>query len=227
MTPAFWPVLARGTMPAVEHVEALKLIQPKTLIDVGANKGQFSVVARHLFPELQIHAFEPLESERGRAESVLSEPAKTYPIALDDKKGTANFFVTSRQDSSSLLTPGLGQKAAYGVGLSSQITVSVARLDEFFQPWNLAPPVLLKLDVQGAELRVLRGAQGALQFIDGILCEVSFVELYKSQSRMEEIVAFLSDADFTLRGVFNLSWTKKFGPTQADFLFLARRAQDP
>jgi hypothetical protein len=49
-TPAFWPALARGVMPAVEHIEALKLISPKTLIDVGANEGQFSIVARHLFP---------------------------------------------------------------------------------------------------------------------------------------------------------------------------------
>jgi FkbM family methyltransferase len=210
-------------MPAVEHIRALKLVQPKSLIDVGANKGQFSVVARHLFPQLQIHAFEPLESERTLYESVVSGPAEIHPIALSDTKGTATFFVASRSDSSSLLVPGLGQQAAYGVGPSSVMTVPVARLDEFFQPWNLSPPTLLKLDVQGAELRVLRGAERVLDLIDGIYCEVSFVELYESQSRAEEIVAFLARSAFTLRAAFNLSQTKRFGPTQSDFLFLVKR----
>ena len=223
--PNFWPALARGVMPAVEHIKALKLVSPKTLIDVGANKGQFSIVARQLFPQLQIHAFEPLESERKLYSSVVSEPVAMYPTALSDTTGNAKFFITSRLDSSSLLRPGRGQQAAYGVTSSAETTIAVARLDEFFQPWNLTRPILLKIDVQGAELRVLRGAVGILDLIDAIYCEVSFVELYTEQPRPEEIVAFLAGAGFTLRGAFNLSNTRKCGPTQSDFLFKAQGSQ--
>jgi FkbM family methyltransferase len=209
-------------MPAVEHINVLKCLKPKTLIDVGANKGQFSVVARHLFPEIQIHAFEPLESERKLYKAVVSEPVEIHSTALSDTRGDAKFFITSRPDSSSLLLPGANQQTAYGIVRSSELTVSVARLDEFFQPWNLVRPTLLKLDVQGAELQVLRGSEGVLSLIDAVYCEVSFVELYEGQPRAEEIVAFLARAGFTLRGAFNLSCTKTFGPTQSDFLFLAK-----
>src|SRR5262249_19001266 len=131
-------------------------------------------------------------------------------------------FIASRLDSSSLLLLGSGQQAAYGVSLSAETTVAVARLDEFFQPWNLARPTLLKLDVQGAELQVLRGAQRVLNLIDAIYCEVSFVELYATQPHAEEIVAYLGRAGFALRGAFNMSSTEKFGPTQSDFLFMAK-----
>ena len=85
---------------------------------------------------------------------------------------------------------------------------------------TLVGPVLLKLDVQGAELQVLQGAEKLLPIIDAIYCEVSFVELYERQPTAGAIVSFLDRHGFALRGVFNLSYTKEFGPTQADILFV-------
>jgi FkbM family methyltransferase len=206
-------------MPTVEHIAALRSLKPRTVVDVGANKGQFSLVAHYLFPDAQIHAFEPLESERRIYQSVISAPVRLHSVALGAEKGTADFFVASRADSSSLLAPGKGQEAAYGVGLSSTTTVPVDRLENVVNAAELATPVLLKLDVQGAELQVLRGAEGILPRVDAIYCEVSFVELYERQPKASAIVSFLDRHGFTLSGVFNLSVTRRFGPTQADFLF--------
>lgn len=206
-------------MPTVEHIVALSSLEPRTVIDVGANKGQFSLVAHYLFPEAKIHAFEPLESERRIYQSVLSDLVQIHSTALGAEKGTADFFVASRADSSSLLEPGKGQQAAYGVGLSSTTTVSMDRLENVISATELVAPVLLKLDVQGAELEVLRGAEAILPYVDAIYCEVSFVELYERQPKASTIVSFLDRHGFALSGVFNLSVTRRFGPTQADFLF--------
>jgi FkbM family methyltransferase len=206
-------------MPAVEHIEALKLVQPKTLIDVGANKGQFSLVARSLFPQIEIHAFEPLERERKLLASVVSQPINIYATALGETEGEATFFVTSRADSSSLLKPGNGQKAAYGVTLSSTISVPVSRLDDVLDPAKLPRPIFLKADVQGGELAVFKGATKCISSLGAIYCEASFEELYDGQPLVDEVVSFLNKAGFHLRGVFNKSHTKYFGPTQADFLF--------
>lgn len=222
--PAFWPAIARGVMPAVEHLDALRLLRPRTVIDVGANKGQFSLVARYLFPGAQIYAFEPLERERRLYRSVVSGPVQIHSVAAGAEKGRAQFFVASRRDSSSLLALGKGQEAAYGVALLSTTTVSVERLENVIDPGALLAPVLLKLDVQGGELQVLQGAEKLLPLVDAIYCEVSFVELYERQPAASVIIAFLHHHGFALRGVFNLSLTKQFGPTQADLLFSRNRS---
>jgi FkbM family methyltransferase len=207
-------------MPAVEHIAAIRAYSPKTLLDVGANKGQFSLMARYLFPDVEIHAFEPLVSERSIYERVVRPPVRIYPIALGRDPGEATFFVTSRADSSSLLRPAAAQKAAYGVQAERSISVPVMRLSDAVDLSTMQRPVFLKLDVQGGELDVLVGAESSLQFIDIIYCEVSFVELYQGQPLASEIVAYLTAKNFELRGAFNQSVTGKFGPTQTDFLFM-------
>ncbi len=206
-------------MPAVEHTEAIGRLTPKTLIDVGANKGQFSLIVRYLFPDVEIHAFEPLEAERKLYELVVAEPVKLYSMALGAAAGEATFFITSQRDSSSLLKPGAVQETAYGVVHTSSTTVPVARLSHVVDILAMRRPILLKLDVQGGELDVLNGAEEILPFVDMIYCEASFVHLYERQPLADEIVSHLMQHGFTLRGVFNQSITKEFGPTQADLLF--------
>jgi FkbM family methyltransferase len=207
-------------MPAVEHIEAIKRLNPKTLIDVGANKGQFSLVAHYLFPEIEIHAFEPLERERKLLASVVAQPITIYESALGELEGEATFFVTSLADSSSLLKPGAGQEAAYGVALASTIMVPVARLVDLIDVKTLPQPILMKADVQGSELAVFKGAKGLLSSVEAIYCEASFVPLYELQPLAHELISYLAAEGLFLRGVFNQSTTAQFGPTQADLLFI-------
>jgi FkbM family methyltransferase len=206
-------------MPAVEHVGAIKRLSPRTLIDVGANKGQFSLMARYLFPELEIFAFEPLEAERALFKKVVGKRAKLFSVAAGRNPGRATFHVTSRADSSSLFAPGQGQKKAYGVEAVSSISVEVARISDQIEKTTLARPVLLKLDVQGGELDVLYGAEPLLDAIDYIYCETSFVSLYDNQPLANDLALYLISHGFRLSGVFNQSETQPFGPTQADFLW--------
>ncbi len=206
-------------MPAVEHIDAIKRLAPRTLIDVGANKGQFSLIVRHLFPHVEIEAFEPLESESAIYRSALGPSARLHALALGHIAADVPFFVASRADSSSLLPLGAAQSAAYGVQTKAMIRVPVARLSDILDLSSLPRPILLKLDVQGGELDVLKGAAAALPAINFIYCEASFVRLYDGQPLAAEIIGYLLTQGFELRGVFNQSLTKKFGPTQADFLF--------
>ena len=213
-------------MPGVEHLKALACVQIGSVIDVGANKGQFSLAVRSLFPDVEIHAFEPLESEFQVFKSVVTGPVKHYPMALGAEKAEARFYVTSRLDSSSLFKPGQEHQDLYGVTVSSSKAVPVVRLSDAIDVRRLATPILMKLDVQGGELDVLKGAAGILQFIDTIYTEASFVTLYERQPLAGEIIAFLANRGFALRGVFNHSIAPKVGPTQADFLFVSARPDD-
>lgn len=216
----FWDALTHGVMPGIEHISAIRRLHPRTLIDLGANKGQFSLAARRLFPEISIHAFEPIAAERAKLKSVLkSARLKIYPVAVGRQAGTQKFFVTSRLDSSSLLKPADSQNEAFGVSLVSVHCVEVVRLADVINLAELPRPVLLKIDIQGGELDALVGAGSDLSYIDYVYCEVSFLPLYEDQPQASDIICYLCERGFSVSGVFNQAVTGAFGPTQADVLF--------
>ena len=210
---------------AVEHLPAIQLSRANTLIDAGANKGQFSLAFRSLRPSARIIAFEPLATAADIFEKLFANDTLTslQRVALADADQFADFHITDRDDSSSLLKPCSGQRRAFGVREATVTTVPLRRLSDCVDFRSLSHPILLKVDVQGSELGVFGGCD-QLAEIDFIYAELSFVELYKHQPLYDEVAAFLVDKGFRSAGVFNQVTTPAFGPTQADILF--RRHQD-
>jgi len=215
--PRFWPAILRGVMPTMEHSAALRRLDIRTILDVGANKGQFSVFARSLFPKARIYAFEPLSQSAEIFAQVVREPVVLFGYALGAGERVAEFFVASRDDSSSLYRPNENQRIAFGVSLAGSVKVKVMRFDDVNLDLS-SRPVLLKLDVQGGELDVLNGMTKSLASIDFIYVEVSFVSLYGGQPLAGAVVSFLEGNGFQLAGVYNQAETA-LGVTQADFLF--------
>ena len=212
--------LRHNVAAAIEHLQAIEHTSAETLIDIGANKGQFSLAFRGLRPRADIIAFEPLDDDADRYERLFGgdERVRLHRLAIGDADTEAEFHVTDRSDSSSLLKPGSGQSAAFGVSHQETIRVPVRRLGPFVD-WNALPhPILIKIDVQGAELQALRGCDG-LESADFVYVELSFVELYEGQPLFDEVSAYLTERGFKLAGIFNQVVTAAFGPTQADFLF--------
>ena len=205
---------------AVEHLDVIELTAAATLVDIGANKGQFSLAFQQLRPNAQIIAFEPLPQAADRYEALFAgdETVTLHRVALSDAAGRAVFHVADREDSSSLLKPGAGQSRAFGVSGAATIDVPVDRLDARVALASLPRPILVKIDVQGAELSALKGCDD-LECADFVYVELSFVELYESQPLFSDVATYLMGRGFTLAGVYNQITTVAFGPTQADFLF--------
>lgn len=205
---------------AVEHLEVIELTAAATLVDIGANKGQFSLAFHQSRPKAKIISFEPLPDAANRYAHLFAgiSTVTLHRVALSDVASTAVFHVTDRKDSSSLLKPGAGQQAAFGVSEATSISVPVERLDARVTVGDLVHPVLIKIDVQGAELKALQGCAD-LERADFIYVELSFVELYENQPLFSDVTIYLIGRGFTLAGVFNQVSTVAFGPTQADFLF--------
>lgn len=213
-----------GVAATTEHFGAIRFVSPASLIDVGANKGQFSLAVKALFPRCVVHAFEPLEGAAGIYNALFEgDPSVTlYRHALGAEARTATLHVASREDSSSLLAIGGNQVRAYGITQKTQRQICVERLETALEVKALPRPRLLKIDVQGSELDVLKGID-ALEEIDFIYVELSFLPLYRDQALFGEVHAFLSGRGFCLRGFFNVSHTKAFGPTQVDALYFLEK----
>ena len=99
-------------------------------------------------------------------------------------------------------------------------SVITGPLPDFVQPSDLGEANLLKIDVQGFELEVLKSAESLLARFRWIYAECSFVPLYEGQALAEEIVAWLASRGFRLAGRFNPSHARLDGKLlQADLLF--------
>lgn len=219
--PHFLQALVRHRVAAAsEHLDAIRHCAAETLIDAGANKGQFSLAFRRLRPGTRIIAFEPLPEAADTFERVFLDDRLTelLPHALASAEGSAQFHVADRTDSSSLLAPGEGQALAFGVREARTIDVSLKRLDQSLEISALAHPIMLKVDVQGGELGVFEGCD-LLTDIDFIYVELSFVELYDGQPLFQEVMDYLVARGFAIVGTYNQVSTPQFGPTQVDVLF--------
>jgi FkbM family methyltransferase len=216
--PDYWPSLALGVVPGYEHRAAFTGREFSTVLDVGANKGQFAMFARHRWPQARLVCFEPLPQPRRRLSILLGSTADVYPVALGNYEGEAEMHLASREDSSSLLALGDAQKRLFSMRECSLMKVPIRRLDNMFQASTLARPTLLKIDVQGFEFEVLQGAAGLLDAIDEVYVECSFVELYVGQKLASDVSDILSGFGLIETGRFNVCLVGD-AEVQADLLF--------
>jgi FkbM family methyltransferase len=227
--PVYRRGLLHGVAASVEHDSIPFRADFRTVLDAGANRGQFALFAAHRFPRAELLCFEPLDGPRDILRRAIGPTPRltVFGVALGSRSESAEFNVSAADDSSSLLPIGHRQSSVFpGTELLETITVRVCRLDELVRPEDLKHPVLLKIDVQGAELGVLEGSGAVLDAVDAVLVEASFVELYCGQPLVDEIWGFMRHNGFTCRGI----WSMTFGPRRAclqgDFLF-ARQGFDP
>ncbi len=97
--------------------------------------------------------------------------------------------------------------------------VEVGPLSDFVSAGDLKAPALLKIDVQGFELEVLRGTGDLLSAFEHVYVEASFEALYEGQALADDVIAHMLAAGFTETGRHNLSIGPDGAPIQADFLF--------
>jgi len=225
--PAFRRSLIRWRIAAaVEHTPIVRAIRAATLIDVGANIGQFSLVQRAECPGSRIYAFEPYPASAARYRDAFAGDSRVslQECAIGCSSGFAPLHVSGRPDSSSLL-PISSRQAHFAPGTEEVAVerVALTSLDETISAATLMAPVLLKIDVQGGELDVLRGAVRALRSVDYVYCELSFIELYVGQPLAQEVIEFLGSAGLRLCAVQNVVPGVDGLAVQADFLFARER----
>lgn len=211
--------LKQGVAASVEHSGIPFSPDIATVIDLGASRGQFALFASDRFPNARIISFEPQPEPLAELSALLGDRVEARPVAVGSKAGTATMNISRSDDSSSLLRIGVNQRKVFpGTEAVDTIEVEVTTLDAALdQP--LVRPSLLKIDVQGLELEVLKGATRTLAQIDEALIECSFVELYEGQAMADEVTAAMLEAGLRLAGVYGATVDADGRMVQADFLF--------
>lgn len=194
------------------------------VFDVGANVGQYGKRLRQCGYKGRIISFEPLSSAfRVLSRSTSNDPLwECYQLALGDTEGALNINIAKNSISSSFL-PMLDRhiKAAPNSVFIGQETVSVKCLDSIAN--TLISPTdrpMLKMDVQGYEMKVLIGAKNTLHQFYIIETEISLVPLYEGQPSLLDMVKYLEEQSFVLASIHNGFTDEKGHALQVDALFV-------
>lgn len=220
--PGYWRGFLHGVAAGAEHDPVLRGLNCSTVIDIGANRGQFALAARRSFPNAHIFSFEPLPGPAARFRVVHINDSRVtlHELAIGPERREATINVSRQDDSSSLLPISAGQEAVFpGTYRIGSTAVRVGPLSDFVEQAEIVPPALLKVDVQGYELQALKGSEALLHLIEHVYAECSFVELYAGQALAHEVIEWLHSRSFRISGVYNMVYDRDGHAIQADFMF--------
>ena len=223
-----------GKHQIIHHIDAQKkLINNKTtplILDVGANIGQTAKMYRSKFPQATIYSFEPVPESFQKLKTKFQNDklVKPYQLALSEHTGEVNFYINKQSESCSLLSSASeGTNWCPPGALETIKTVSVPSmtLDHFCSREGINHIDILKMDAQGGELMVLKGAHDLLLkgSIDVIYTEVLFVPLYDGQAYFHDLSLLLSRYGYLLFDIFDKRHAKNGNVKWADAIFIKHR----
>lgn len=180
-----------------------------TVIDIGANVGQFAKKAELIFPNAVFYCVEPVPPVFEKLKAWASNEAKvkvnTFNVALGDHEGEIEMlFHDDFSPSSSILHTTHTAESLYPVMKSQKrIPVRLTMLDRLLEQVDLKHDVLIKMDVQGFEDRVIRGADNILKQAKAVIVEISLDTLYESQATFKDIFNLMDARGFHYAGALD------------------------
>lgn len=185
-----------------------------TIFEIGSCEGEDTIKLRAKYPNADIYAFEPLPKNIRRMQEHYKKYGvrgiRKFQMALSDKNGSSEFYVSSGHPdevpktkqwdygnkSSSLLAPKMHLKTHEWLKFKKKIRVKTQRIDSFCEEHNISKVDFAFIDVQGAELMVLKGAGNFINKIGAVWLEVEAIELYAGQPLKDDVETFMKKNGF-------------------------------
>lgn len=189
-------IVSHGSFEECElNVVFANLTEQSVFFDIGANVGLYSLSVAHQFKDIEIHAFEPVpdtlfEFKKNLARNRLENKIILNHLAVTDKNGSV--YITANHHSSNYLTEAASTQCI--------LEVECITVDTYVEKYSIKKIDFIKIDVEGKELSVLKGAKQALKSFKPIL----LVELIEKDSHFldrkcdnyKEVIAFLAELGY-------------------------------
>jgi FkbM family methyltransferase len=181
------------------------------IFDIGGLDGRTSATYRRQFPDSTIHIFEPFPTSCQLIRKKFnSDPLVVInQVALSDKIGKEKFHVNASPATNSLLSSNKVNTQIDRVTRTQEIIdVDVDTVDHYCAVNNIDFIDILKMDVQGGELRILQGAGEMIASgrVGMLFSELGFIKIYSNQPLEHDITAYLEKYGYALFSMFSFSY---------------------
>lgn len=196
------------------------------ILDAGASSGRVSLRFLQYFPHAEVYAFEANSAYADTLHSLAAEDPRIHPqiLALSDREEEVEFNIMRSRGVCSLFKPGSKMKSEYPEETSDLKIekVKAVTLDSWREQNGNPPIQLMKFDIQGAELKALRGARDTVkETVLLIYTEVFFNPLYDGGTTFSEIDTFLRDLKFSVFNIFKARLSADGSLLQANVVFVS------
>ncbi|MEO8151876.1 MAG: FkbM family methyltransferase [Rhizobacter sp.] len=174
----------------------------QSIVDVGANIGQYAYMAHAIFPTLPIHSFEPVPQSLAALKDNFARygiPGEVHSVALGAECGQAEFLLQDNLEQSSFF-----EKLDRPVTSTHAIQVMTATLDSYQDRLPAIKDCFLKIDTQGFEAKVLQGASAFIRRCSVVQLEVAIRPSYAHQPPAHQLLSMMDDFGFDLVEILDM-----------------------
>jgi FkbM family methyltransferase len=210
----------------------IEAYQIDAIIDVGANEGQFGSLVRSLGFKGYIYSFEPVSDAFNKLSSAAEEDNKwqAFNYALGAQTGETFINVSKASFFSSILDAN-----AYAIGRWSNIEtmhkqkISIKTLDECASQglFNHNKRLFLKMDTQGYDLEVFKGARAILPHVRCMLSELSLIHIYEGMPGFAESLTAFQATGFHVSGLYPTTRNKDLTLNEVDCVLVNTARANP
>jgi FkbM family methyltransferase len=224
---AFDPRLTLGR-DSLEDAKTILAAPPRCIFDVGAHVGQTARKFAEAFPSAEIYSFEPDSRSFAALRAATASLPRVHAVrtAMGAGTGEATLYQNAYDQTNSLL-PNAATAAEFVlypgyVRPTGTEHVPMTTVDHFCAEHGIGSIDLLKMDVQGYELEVLKGASATLKAaaVPLIYTEVSFVTSYESQPLFHDVYEYLYALDYRLVGIYESGYLTHYYQVGGNALFV-------
>jgi len=189
---------------------------PKTIVDVGAFEGNWSKLAKRIWPEGRLVMIEPNVEKRPQLTSVAKELDATLFYEL---LGSEN----NRVVSFNIMGSGSGVMSERSAVPRRAEARELRTMDSLLK--EIEPPGILKIDAQGYELEILRGALQVLPSFEAVLLEIAVIEINEGAPLLHDVIAFMKNVGFITYDILELHRRPLDGAlNQIDIIFVREQS---
>lgn len=190
--------------------------KPINIFDVGAHVGKVSIKYDRLFPNSSVYSFEPFPASFSSLKQNTSqyENIKPFQKALGEHIGISKFHSNFHEQTNSILATHTEGNSNWGntnmLKTKEIIDVELTTIDQIVAEENIKKIDILKMDVQGAEYKVMAGAKKMIEKerISLIYTEIITIPTYENQQKLDEALKMFRQYGFELFNIYNSGYTE-------------------